>query len=48
MIERGLSDVLREVELWEGIHGRAEELERRGLRLRHGGLSRLLEEGRSR
>jgi hypothetical protein len=48
MIERGLSDVLKELELWEGIHGRAEELERRGFRLRHGGLSRLLEEGRTR
>ena len=46
MIERGLRSVVGEVERWESIYRRAEELERRGFRLRHGGLSRLLEEGR--
>jgi hypothetical protein len=37
MIERG-------AEYWGGIYGRVEDLERRGFMLRHGGLSRLLEE----
>jgi hypothetical protein len=41
MIEKG-------AEYWGGIYGRVEELEGRGFKLRHGGLSRLLEEGRSR
>ena len=44
MIERGLRGVVEELERWEGIYRRAEELERQGFRLRHGGLSRLLEE----
>jgi metal-responsive CopG/Arc/MetJ family transcriptional regulator len=48
MIEKGLSEALRVVEYWGGIYGRVEELEGRGFKLRHGGLSRLLEEGRSR
>jgi hypothetical protein len=46
MIEKGLRSVMEEVERWESIYRRAEELERQGFRLRHGGLSRLLEEGR--
>ena len=37
---------VEDVERWESVYRRAEELERRGFRLRHGGLSRLLEEGR--
>jgi hypothetical protein len=41
MIEKG-------AEYWGGIYRRVEELEERGFKLRHGGLSRLLEEGRSR
>ncbi len=44
MIERGLRGAVEELERWEGIYRRAEELERQGFRLRHGGLSRLLEE----
>jgi len=46
MIEKGLRSVVEEVERWENIYRKAEELERQGFRLRHGGLSRLLEEGR--
>jgi hypothetical protein len=46
MIERGLRSVVEELERWEGIYRRAEELERQGFRLRHGGLGRLLEEER--
>jgi len=48
MIEKGLRRVVEEVELWEGVLRRAEELERQGFRLRHGGLGRLLEEERGR
>jgi lysyl-tRNA synthetase class I len=44
MIERGLRGAVEELERWESIYRRAEELERQGFRLRHGGLSRLLEE----
>jgi ATP-dependent protease HslVU (ClpYQ) peptidase subunit len=46
MIEKGLRSVVEEVERWENIYRKAEELERQWFRLRHGGLSRLLEEGR--
>jgi len=46
MIERGLRSVVEELERWESIYRRAEELERQGFRLRHGGLGRLLEEER--
>ena len=46
MIEKGLRSVVEDVERWENIYRKAEELERQGFRLRHGGLSRLLEEGR--
>ena len=48
MIERGLRSVVEELERWESIYRRAEELERQGFRLRHGGLGRLLEEERGR
>jgi hypothetical protein len=47
MIEKGLDIVLKEVEYWESIYKRAEELEKQGFRLKHGGLSKLLEEDRS-
>ena len=46
MIERGLRGVVEELERWESIYRRAEELERQGFRPRHGGLGRLLEEER--
>ena len=48
MIEKGLAEVLKEVEFWEGVYRRVEELERQGFRLRHGGLSELLSKGRGR
>ncbi|ABL78870.1 hypothetical protein [Thermofilum pendens] len=48
MIERGLEEVKREVAFWDEVYRSAEELEKSGFRLRHGGLSRLLEEGRER
>jgi metal-responsive CopG/Arc/MetJ family transcriptional regulator len=48
MIEKGLAEVLKEVEFWEGVYRRVEELERQGFRLRHGGLSELLSKERGR
>lgn len=48
MIEKGLAEVLKEVEFWEGVYRRVEELERQGFRLRHGGLSELLSKERRR
>ncbi len=47
MIERGLSWAIKEVEHWEDIYKRVEELEKQGFRLRHGGLSKFLEECRN-
>ncbi len=47
MIEKGLKNVVEEVEFWERISRRVEEYRRKGYRIRHGGLSRLLEEERS-
>lgn len=48
MIERGLAGILEEVRLWEEASREAEEMLRRGYRIRHGGLTRILEEGRRR
>uniref|UniRef100_A0A7J2U1Q6 VapB-type antitoxin n=1 Tax=Ignisphaera aggregans TaxID=334771 RepID=A0A7J2U1Q6_9CREN len=47
MIERGLKEVLKEVKFWENIYGEVEELKKQGFVLRHGGLTKLLEEDRS-
>lgn len=46
MIEKGLSEVLKEVKNWEDIYKRAEEMERQEFKLRHGGLSKFLEQER--
>jgi len=35
MIERGLKDVLKEVEFWENIYRDVEELKKQGFVLRH-------------
>ena len=48
MIEKGLKEVLKEVEFWENIYREVEELKRQGFVLKHGGLTKLLEEDRSR
>lgn len=48
MIEKGLAEVIKEVEFWENVHRRVEELEKQGFRLKHGGLNRLLQEDRNR
>ncbi|AFL66420.1 hypothetical protein [Desulfurococcus amylolyticus] len=46
MIERGLHEVVGEVEFWENIFRKVEELEKQGYTLKHGGLSKILEEDR--
>jgi hypothetical protein len=47
MIERGLKDVLKEVEFWENIYRDVEELKKQNFVLRHGNLNKLLEEDRA-
>jgi len=42
MIERGLKEVLKEVEFWENVYREVEELKKQGFVLRHGGLTKLL------
>jgi len=46
LIERGLPHVKKEVEYWEGVYKRVEELKKRGFKLSHGGLNELLAEDR--
>ncbi len=48
MIEKGLAVIIEEVRLWEEASREAEEMLRSGYRIRHGGLTRILEEGRTR
>ncbi|MEM1677954.1 MAG: hypothetical protein QXD20_01775 [Ignisphaera sp.] len=48
MIEKGLAEITREVEYWDNIYRRVEELEKQGYRLRHGSLNQILLEGRTR
>jgi len=48
MIEKGLSEVLKEVDLWENVYRDVEEFKKQNFVLRHGGLNKLLEEDRAR
>ena len=48
LIERGLKEVLKEVEFWDEVYKEVEELRKRKPTLRMGFLSKLLEEGRER
>ncbi|HEW93285.1 hypothetical protein DRN84_02760 [Candidatus Geothermarchaeota archaeon] len=48
LIERGLNEVRMEVEFWDNVYKKADELLKKGYRVRHGGLNKLLEENRSR
>ncbi|MEM4553796.1 MAG: hypothetical protein QXI86_06160 [Ignisphaera sp.] len=48
MIEKCLAEITREVEYWDNIYRRVEELEKQGYRLRHGSLNQILLEGRTR
>jgi hypothetical protein len=47
IIEKGLKEVLKEVEFWENVYREVEELKKQGFVLRHGDLTKLLEEDRS-
>jgi arginyl-tRNA synthetase len=42
LIERDLAEVKREVEYWESVYRVIEELKKRGFKLSHGGLNKLL------
>jgi hypothetical protein len=44
LIEKGLSEVMREVGFWEQVYRDVEEPERSGFKIAHGGLSKMLEE----
>ncbi len=48
MIERGIKEVLREVNFWDQVYEKVSEFRKKNYKLRHGGLSKLLEEERSR
>ena len=48
MIEKGLESVRKEVMFWEEIYRKTEEYKEKEDRIRHGGLTKLLEEERSR
>jgi len=47
MIERGIERVAEEVSLWERVEEQVSQLLKNGYRVSHGGLSSILEEGRS-
>jgi hypothetical protein len=45
LIERGLSEVVKEVGFREEVYRDVEELEKSGLKISHDGLNRLLDDG---
>ena len=47
MIEKGLAKITEEVQLWEDIHAGVEKLKKENYRIRHGGLSDILNKGRA-
>ena len=47
MIEKGLGKITEEVQLWEDIRAGVEKLRKENYRIRHGGLSEILNEGRA-
>jgi len=47
LIERGLSEVVKEVGFWEEVYRDVEDLEKSGFKISHGGLNRLLEQERN-
>ncbi len=48
MIEKGIKEVMKEVGFWDHVYEKAEEFNKKRYRLRHGGLTKILEEERSR
>ena len=47
MIEKGLAKITEEVQLWEDIQAGVEKLKKENYRIKHGGLSDILNEGRA-
>ena len=47
MLNEGVAKIKEEVEFWESVHAKVRELERNGFKLKHGGLSKLLEGDRA-
>jgi len=47
MIEKGLDKITEEVQLWGSIRAGVEKLRKENYRIRHGGLSEILNEGRA-
>ena len=47
MIAQGLPLILKKVRFWDEVYSKAEELEKTNYGIRHGGLTKLLEEDRS-
>ncbi len=48
LIEKGLESIRDEILYWDKVYREAEKLAKKGFRLRHGGLNRILEEVRGR
>ena len=47
MIEKELGEIAEEVQFWEDIRAGVEKLKKENYRIRHGGLSDILNEGRA-
>lgn len=47
MIEKGIERVREEVEFWDNAYRKAEELKQKNYTIKHGGLTKLLEEDRA-
>jgi len=48
LIEKGLESIKDEIRYWDEIYCKSEELVKKGFKLSHGGLNKILEEVRSR
>ena len=47
MIEKGLDEIVKEIQFWEELYAGVEKLKKEKYRIRHGGLSEILNEGRA-
>ena len=47
MIEKGLDEIVKEIQFWEELHAGVEKLKKENYRIKHGGLSDILNEGRA-
>ena len=48
MIEKGVKKVKEEVDFWDKVHEKAEELKKKKVKLKHGKLNEILSEDRQR